>query len=75
MPSVRSILLFDKSLLLVNLLQSLSARPEFVGIMPNPEYRGKRFQQHIMDALHARAEDEGALVQVINGINWVSGRL
>jgi hypothetical protein len=25
-----------------------------------------------MDALHARAKDENHLVQVINGINWVS---
>jgi hypothetical protein len=49
----------------------VTGRPEFVGIIPDPEYRGKRLQQHIMDALHARAEEDGALVQVINGINWV----
>jgi hypothetical protein len=42
--------------------------------MPDPEYRGKRLQQHIMDALHARAEEEDTLVQVINGINWVRQR-
>ncbi|KAG2176500.1 hypothetical protein INT43_005740 [Umbelopsis isabellina] len=47
-----------------------AGRPEFVGIMPNPEYRGKRLQQHIMDALHARSEEDGTLVQVIGGINW-----
>jgi hypothetical protein len=42
--------------------------------VPDPEYRGKRLQQHIMDALHARAEEEDTLVQVINGINWVRQR-
>ncbi|KAI9285995.1 hypothetical protein BC943DRAFT_336794 [Umbelopsis sp. AD052] len=35
-----------------------------------PTARGQRLQQHIMDALHARANDENHLVQVINGINW-----
>ncbi|KAJ2959834.1 hypothetical protein NQZ79_g4763 [Umbelopsis isabellina] len=47
-----------------------AGRPEFVGIIPDDEYRGKRLQQHIMDALHARAEEDGTLVQVISGINW-----
>lgn len=48
-----------------------TGRPEFVGIMPDTEYRGKRLQQHIMDAMHARSEEDGTLVQVISGINWV----
>jgi hypothetical protein len=48
------------------------ARPEFVGVLPDPDYRGKRFQKHIMDALHARAKVDNNLVQVISGIAWVS---
>lgn len=61
----------DRSSALHIVIHSL-ARPEFVGVIPDPEYRGQRLQQHIMDALHARAKDENHLVQVINGINWVS---
>lgn len=47
-------------------------RPAWVGIVNKPEYRGKRLQNHIMDALHTRSKQDGTMVQVIHGINWVS---
>ncbi|KAI8580339.1 hypothetical protein K450DRAFT_238048 [Umbelopsis ramanniana AG] len=53
-----------------HIFEGIPYTAEFVGVVPDPEYRGQRLQQHIMDALHARANDENHLVQVINGINW-----
>jgi hypothetical protein len=50
---------------------ALIGRPAWVGVRNSPEYRGKRIMNHIMDALHARSKDDGTMVQVINGINWV----
>jgi hypothetical protein len=48
-----------------------AGRPAWVGVKNNPKYRGKRLQNHVMDALHERSKQDGTLVQVINGINWV----
>ncbi|KAG2185070.1 hypothetical protein INT43_000983 [Umbelopsis isabellina] len=45
-------------------------RPAWVGVKDNPDFRGKRLQQHILDELHRRSKEDGTLVQVVNGINY-----
>jgi hypothetical protein len=51
-----------------------TGRPAWVGVKNDPQYRGKRLQQHILDELHRRSRQDGTLVQVVNGINYVSQR-